>query len=203
MIPLTQVAHDLVRQVIRPGDIAIDATAGNGHDTLFLAQCVGSSGTVYGLDIQQDALTATANRLAAAGVTNAVLLHRSHAELREALSTVADNSVAAVMLNLGYLPGASKQMVTRADSTVRAIRDSLRLLRPGGILTVVAYTGHPGGLEELQAVRDLLGSLPPEEFQVTEPESTNDKVLAPRLLVVRTQSYWESPDRAHQVRRGR
>ena len=36
-----------VRDWIAPGDITIDATAGNGFDTLFLADAVGPNGLVY------------------------------------------------------------------------------------------------------------------------------------------------------------
>ena len=80
MTPLTELAHTLVRAVLQPGDIAIDATAGNGHDTQFLAECVGPNGTVYSFDIQLAALAVTTVRLAAAGLNNVILLQRSHAQ---------------------------------------------------------------------------------------------------------------------------
>ncbi|PID81943.1 hypothetical protein CSB20_00400, partial [bacterium DOLZORAL124_64_63] len=56
---LTAQAHLLVRDHITPGDTAIDATLGNGHDTLFLARCVGKTGTVIGFDVQTQAITST------------------------------------------------------------------------------------------------------------------------------------------------
>ena len=40
-------ARILLEKAVSPGDIAIDATAGNGHDTLFLAKLVGENGHVY------------------------------------------------------------------------------------------------------------------------------------------------------------
>lgn len=46
-------AHDTLRKVVRPGDYVIDATCGNGHDTLLLAELVGINGHVLGFDIQQ------------------------------------------------------------------------------------------------------------------------------------------------------
>ena len=57
-------AHYLVQKVLKPGDWAIDATAGNGKDTLFLAKTVTKSGQVFAFDIQDQALEMTRNLLA-------------------------------------------------------------------------------------------------------------------------------------------
>lgn len=62
---LTNAAAAVWAQVVRAGDVVVDATMGNGHDTLALAQLVGPSGTVYGFDIQQEAVDSTAAHLAA------------------------------------------------------------------------------------------------------------------------------------------
>ena len=48
--------------MILPGDIAIDATCGNGNDTLALAKLVfadGGQGLIYAFDLQQIALKNT------------------------------------------------------------------------------------------------------------------------------------------------
>ena len=58
-ISLVNVAHNLIKDVLHPGDIAIDATVGNGHDTLFLVEQVSPSGKVFGFDIQQAAIDST------------------------------------------------------------------------------------------------------------------------------------------------
>ena len=47
------------RKVVKPGDIVIDATCGNGHDALELVRMVcadNASGYVYAFDVQEDAL---------------------------------------------------------------------------------------------------------------------------------------------------
>ena len=185
MTPLTELAHTLVRAVLQPGDIAIDATAGNGHDTRFLAECVGPTGTVFSFDIQPAALAATAARLAAASLNNVVLLPRSHAEMPSALLDVRPGRVTAVMLNLGYLPRGDKHLTTQTDSTITAIRDGLTLLAPGGIMTIVVYPGHRSGADEATAVERQLNELSPAEFEVHEPSPTTDHNAAPRLFVVR------------------
>ena len=39
-------AQDILKQILQPGDTAIDATMGNGHDTAFLCETVGDCRTV-------------------------------------------------------------------------------------------------------------------------------------------------------------
>ena len=93
--------------------------------------------------------------------------------------------IAAIMWNLGYLPGGDKQLTTTLRSTVAAIQSGLALLARGGVMTIIAYTGHPGGLEEATAVEGLLRDLDPGEFQFTEPAPATHRFSPPRLFVVR------------------
>lgn len=58
----TQVVHSLWKHVLRKGDVVIDATCGNGHDTLALLRMVADKtggGCVYAMDIQKVALEST------------------------------------------------------------------------------------------------------------------------------------------------
>jgi glycine oxidase len=184
-ISLTEVAHLLIGAVLKPGDLAVDATVGNGHDTQFLATRVGALGHVYGFDIQAVAIEATRQRLTSVGIENVKLLHRSHAEMRDALADLNVKSVNAVTLNLGYLPSGDKEVITQADSTSAAIRGGLSLLAHGGIMTILAYTGHAGGNEEACAVDVLLKELPVTEFDVEELSAAKGRRSAPRLFVIR------------------
>ncbi len=185
MPPLTEQAHQFVRDAVRPGEIVIDATAGNGHDTRFLAELVGVDGLVYSLDLQSEAISRTRRLLEERGLKNVILSHRDHAELQLAIPDMQCGRVAAVMFNLGYLPGGDKGFVTRADSTQRAIDAALQLLRPAGVLTVLAYAGHPGGLDEANRVAKHLAHLSADRFTVSEPAaSKTHHAEAPRLFVV-------------------
>jgi predicted methyltransferase len=179
MSRLTAVAHAAVRAVLRGGETAIDATAGNGHDTRFLADLVGPSGHVFAFDVQAEALARTASSIGER--THVTLLARSHAEMRDAIPAEHRGRIGAVMFNLGYLPGGDHSITTRTDSTLPAIRAALELLRPGGVLTVLAYPGHPGGAEEADAVAQELAA-----FDVREQRSEKDGPTAPRLFVVHT-----------------
>ncbi|MFM1891187.1 MAG: hypothetical protein RLZ44_264 [Pseudomonadota bacterium] len=141
--------------MLRPGDLAVDATVGNGHDTLFLANTVGAGGRVIGFDIQPAALAAARARLTAAGLAARVELHLSgHQQLADYLPP--GQRLAVAMFNLGYLPGADKACITRPETTAQALTAAWAALRPGGLVSVLVYIGHPGGREELAAVQGWL-----------------------------------------------
>ena len=177
---LTDKAHQTVRSHLQLGDVAIDATAGNGYDTLFLAEAVGDAGLVFAFDVQPAALEQTAAKLSEAGRTNVQLLPQNHAEMANHIPAQYHGQVAAVMFNLGYLPRSDKSFRTEPATTRSAIRSALSLLQAGGVLTVLAYTGHPGGLEEAAQVEDLLQTLPAEEFEIAV--HIPDRPQAPRLF---------------------
>ena len=183
--PLTIQAHDVIRDLVREGDIAIDATAGNGHDTQFLADLVGVPGKIFAFDIQKMALKKTERRLNDANLQNVILINRDHAELADAIPKAYHGRIAAVMFNLGYLPGADKAVVTNVDSTRDGLLQAVSLLRPGGVVTVLAYTGHGGGVAEASAVEEVLGKLPNREFDVTSVESQPGRTSGPRLFLVK------------------
>ena len=175
-------AHELLGEALSEGDIAIDATAGNGHDVAFLAEQVGSSGKVYAFDLQREAIEATARILAEKGFGNVELNLCGHERMDERLPAEVLGQVAAVTFNLGYLPGGDKSVVTQTATTRLALRTSMDLLRPGGLLVVVAYRGHPGGPEECAAVREELSSL--TEDLSMEGDASVD-ATSPLLLVAR------------------
>ncbi len=153
---LTQLVHDRLKAHLRPGDFAVDATAGNGHDSLLLAQAVGAHGRVCSIDIQATAIDATRKRLGAADCLKQVqLILDNHAT---ALATVikASPRAAAIVFNLGYLPGSDKVVQTSVADTLAALNASAELLAPDGLLTVTAYRGHPGGQLEYEAVAEWM-----------------------------------------------
>lgn len=180
---LVHKAQEAIREVLGRGDAAVDATLGNGHDTRFLAEQVGPQGRVYGFDIQAGAVASTQARLAEAGLDARVTLYcRSHAEMDAVLGPALHGRVRAVMFNLGYLPGSDKRVITASDSTLAALNGSLALLAPGGRVSVLAYTGHPGGREEAEAVKAWAARLDPVRFRssIDIPERSG----APELVLV-------------------
>jgi len=158
-------AQRWVKERAGPGDIVVDATAGNGSDTLFLARTVGPRGRVYAFDVQAEALDSTRRRLEGEAATSSPLapvelIRAGHETMERFLPPEARGRVAAVMFNLGYLPGVPSPVITLPATTLAAMESSLRLLRTGGALTVVAYPGHEGGRAEADAVEAWAAALP-------------------------------------------
>lgn len=173
---LTEIVHARLADYLQPGDIAIDATAGNGHDTCFLAEKVGSNGQVIAMDIQEDALAATRIRLAEKRLVARVeLVLGDHTQQLEDLARTRPGSAAAVLFNLGYLPGGAKSIVTTPANTGRALESARSLLRLGGLLCVTAYRGHPGGPEEAAAVEAWMQARTDagDTVENHRPETTN------------------------------
>ena len=56
-------SHALLAPRLRAGDAVVDATAGNGHDTVFLAQRVLPGGRVFAFDVQAGALERTQSQI--------------------------------------------------------------------------------------------------------------------------------------------
>ena len=180
-------AHRLAAERIRPGDAVIDATVGNGVDTLFLCLRVGRRGTVYGCDIQEEAIERTRRRLAerlSEPPQRLVLVRRSHHELDEIVDARDRGRVSAVMFNLGWLPHGDPSVVTRPETTLPALDAALTLLAPGGVLTVVAYPGHPGGDAEAEAVERWARSLPSDRFEALLYRFCNRADRSPYLIAV-------------------
>ncbi|GAB2698247.1 class I SAM-dependent methyltransferase [Paenibacillus thermoaerophilus] len=185
-------AQKLVEERLHAGGTAVDATVGNGVDTLFLCKRVGPRGAVYGCDIQPQAIERARRRLAE-GLPEPPrtldLQCRSHHELRELVPAEHAGRVDAVMFNLGYLPGYEDEsgaapVITVPATTLPALEAALELLRPGGVLTVVLYPGHDGGGEEAAAVEAWASALPQERCQALRYQFQNRRASAPYLLAV-------------------
>ena len=183
---LSETAHNIIREHLHAGDLAIDATLGNGHDSLFLAQCVGETGHVYGFDVQLQALQASRQRLMQHGLLARVtVLHASHAQMIQQIPTNLHGRIKAIMFNLGYLPGADKRIITQTNTTLIAMEAACRLLAEQGVLTVLAYPGHVGGDEETRCLEQWLQRLNAECYQSDIIYSQQPKPTAPRLFVIR------------------
>jgi hypothetical protein len=156
--------HRELAMLLKPGGFYLDATCGNGHDTLFLCGLAGMQGRVLGLDIQPRA----------AAATNALL--RSHgfsaigkavcADHRRLAEYVPAGTADCVLFNFGWLPGAPHEVYSSAESTLPALRAGLAALKPGGVLAAVLYSGKVIGHAEKDAVLEFFHSLPLREYTV-------------------------------------
>lgn len=176
-----QYAKHLLSQVVSEGDIAVDATAGNGHDTLFLAELVGDTGHVYSFDIQQQAVDNTKNRL-----IEHDLLHRTTVVLdgHENLKKYINQSISGAIFNLGYLPGANHEIITKGYTTISAIQQLLNLLKVGGLIVLVVYYGHEGGVNERDELLNYVKQLPQKYVHVAKYEFLNQQNNPPFLIAI-------------------
>lgn len=176
-------AHRELAAVLREGDVAIDATAGNGHDTVFLAEKVGEQGKVIAFDVQAEAIAATRARVEGLGLGGRVrLIHGSHVALAD---HVEAGAVAAVVFNLGYLPGGDHGLITREAETLVALERALGVLKDRGLLAVVCYPGHAGGDTESEAVVRWSEGLDGGVYQVEMVRREGTLRPAPFLVMVR------------------
>ena len=175
-------SHFLLEKFVDQGDQVLDATAGNGYDTLFLARLVGSTGQVWSFDIQQEALDRTRAKLIRKDYQERVELVLSG---HEKLDQYIDSSIQAAVFNLGYLPGSDKDIVTTAKNTVIALDKTLKLLYKGGIAVLVIYTGHDGGLKEKQAVVNFCTQLEETDYNVLHYHFINQSNNPAQVLAIR------------------
>ena len=177
-VPLS---HLMLRQFVYPGDTVVDATCGNGNDTLLLAELVGQSGRVWAFDIQSEAIGQTTRKLANAGCSGQVkIIQAGH----ETMAGQVCAGVAAVVFNLGYLPGGDRTLITRPETTLAACRQALNLLKPGGILAVTIYPGHEGGDHEHHAVDTWAAGRDPHAFHTWRLGQVNVPASAPYLILI-------------------
>ncbi|MCH5463264.1 methyltransferase domain-containing protein [Lactobacillus sp. LC28-10] len=181
--PAVKYSHTLLKPIIAPGDTVVDATVGNGNDTIFLASLVGKAGHVLGFDIQQQALDETATQLTLTGMTNQVqLIHDGHEHLEQYLAP--QQQLAAAIFNLGYLPGGDKRVITHGDKTLSALTACLTHLRRGGIAALVVYYGHPGGEQEKEMVLEYVKRLDQHTYSVLQYGFINQIHEPPFLLAI-------------------
>ncbi len=176
---ITQWCRRFIREQVSEGDYCIDATCGNGHDTLLLCELAGRKGMTAGFDIQRQALEKTRERLKEAGVEErAELFGCGHEKMKEALAgsercrgmleKTEDGygSVSCVVFNFGYLPGGSHDIATRAETSLEALRQGMDLLKKGGIISLCIYSGKDSGFEEKDAVMEYLKTLDSKKYLV-------------------------------------
>lgn len=178
------IAMETAARVLRPGDRAVDATMGNGHDTLMLCFLVGETGRVYAFDVQQQALNSTLARLKGQGVADRAELHLLG---HEHMAEVVPGGVRLVMFNLGWLPGSDKTVRTKWESTQKAVEAALNLLSPMGVCIITIYPGHAEGEEERKNLMGCLAALPPQRFNVLHHRFLNAGEGAPECAVIQKQ----------------
>lgn len=191
MLKQLEMAHWMLKDIIKTNDVVVDSTMGNGYDTQFLAEL---GANVYAFDVQEEALNATEKRLDDAGIKNQIfeknlsnLLTEPSVNLvlsgHEKLSEYVKEPIKAAIFNLGYLPKTDKSVVTKADTTLTALDALTNQLVVGGRIAIMIYYGHEGGMEEKNAVIKWTSSLPQKDWEVTSYAPLN-QIHTPPILVL-------------------
>lgn len=178
---ITEVNKIFLEKIIEKGHVVIDATMGNGYDTVYLGNLVGETGKVYAFDVQEEALTSTRKKVVRDNMEDRIeLILDGH----ENLDKYVKEEVSCVVFNLGYLPRAKHMVITKPDTTLEAIKKSLELLKPNGIISIAAYIGHEGGLDEKNYICEYLDNLDQRQYNVLHMEFTNQINNPPQLILV-------------------
>lgn len=173
-------AQFLVAERVNPGDVVVDATCGNGNDTVFLAKLVGDKGRVYAFDIQERAIINTKNSLLKNNLLNNVeLINDSHENIINWIKT----PITAAMFNLGYLPKSDKLITTEPNKTIKAIDSLLKLIKVDGIITIIVYKGHDYG-NEAKIIEGYLEEINQKNFQILKYNFINQINNPPYLIAI-------------------
>ncbi|MDD7418457.1 class I SAM-dependent methyltransferase [uncultured Blautia sp.] len=168
---ITAWCSGFIRNQVQDGDLCIDATMGNGNDTLLLSRLCGSTGKVLAFDIQEQALNATRERLDTANAPdNYTLLLESHANMAQ---YAEPGSVNCIVFNFGYLPGGNHALATRGETSVQALSQALILLKKGGMISLCIYSGGDSGFEERDQILAWLKQLDSHKYLVIKSEYYN------------------------------
>ena len=155
-----EIAQLVLKNNLPQAKIVVDATAGNGNDTLFLAENAPGA-QIYAFDVQPMAIAATKEKTAAYKERITYIMD-SHANIQK----IVPDGIDAAMFNLGYLPGGNHEVTTEARITIEAVEQTVNKLSLNGLLAIVVYPGHPAGAEEEEALGEYIHLLPAEKFTV-------------------------------------
>ncbi len=177
-----ELSHFYLKNMIKPGAFAVDATCGNGGDTAFLASLVGDSGEVWAFDIQKEALEHTKDRLEQEHSANCVrLILDGHENMDKYLG---EQKADAFVFNLGYLPGGDHSIHTKAETTISALQTAVACMSPTGIICISIYHGKDSGFTERDAVLDYLKTLDSHKYNVILHEYSNKPNFPPIFALV-------------------
>lgn len=79
------------------------------------------------------------------------------------------------MFNLGWLPKSDKEVITKPESTIKALESLAEIADETNLISVLAYPAHEGGRSELECVEEYLKKYSPRIFR--DEKNPNSPVL--------------------------
>lgn len=171
---ITDVAKIFMGKYLDDESICIDATLGNGYDSEYLTK---KAKYVYAFDIQKKAIETSKKRIQNQNIKYILDGH-------ENVDQYINKKIDLAVFNLGYLPKSNKKIITKKDTTIKAIKKISKLLKKGKAVIICSYYGHDGGLEEKNAVEDFLKGLKQTEFITAKYNLINRENNPPILYLI-------------------
>ncbi len=184
------IAKNYWKNFLEKNHVVIDATCGNGYDSLFISQILLDSlkGKLYCFDIQKKAIEATylllKNNLPYKIFEKITFINKSHEDFSKYIKT----KVNLIIYNLGYLPKSNKQLTTKVSSTLLSIKSALSLLDDKGAISITSYPGHEEGEKEEKALLSFLSTLDNLKYSVCYHKWLN-KEKAPSIFWIENNFY--------------
>ncbi len=182
----TELAHLFWNTYLQIGDTVVDATCGNGNDTLALAKLViqKGQGHIFSFDIQKIAIERSQKlletSLTPSQLEKTTLIHASHTQFEEYLQ---GQYISLFAYNLGYLPKGDKALHTLSETTLESLNLAFKLLKPGGIISLMCYPGHKEGAIERDLLCEWGAKLQSKLCHVTHHQKLN-ALNAPELVLI-------------------
>lgn len=177
-------AHSLLDETVSKGSVVVDATLGNGHDSLFLSELVGEDGHVYSFDIQEAAIHQSEKLFAEHGIHNVTTIFSGHEKASEVLGKRFVESIDGCIFNLGFLPGSDKAVTTNSSTTIEAINQIFSLLKPERYIVIVIYPGHEEGQAEKNELLTYLEDFPAKQADIIRYQMVNRSEKAPFVVAL-------------------
>lgn len=168
---------DFISSLDKENITCVDATLGNGNDSLFLSNLVKDKGTIFAYDIQALSLENSQKLFNEHNVTNVFMKLKSHEYIDE-------DNIDLAIFNLGFLPGSDKSIKTNKVSSINAIKALLPKMNKDNMLLIIClYVGHPEGIEESIVIDEYLKTLPGSKYLVSKYQNYN-RPTSPYVLTV-------------------
>ncbi|WP_175615149.1 tRNA (mnm(5)s(2)U34)-methyltransferase [Piscibacillus halophilus] len=177
-------AHDLLSQSVTKGSVVVDATLGNGHDSLFLSRLVGEHGNVYSFDVQQEAIDQSDKLFNEQGIHNVTSILTGHENAKDQLTKRGIHEIDGCIFNLGFLPGSDHSVTTSSYTTIEAINQIFSLLKPERYIVIVVYPGHEEGRIEKEKLITFLKSFPAKRADIAQYRMVNRSDKAPFVVAL-------------------
>ena len=168
----------------------LDATLGQGKDSLYLAQTTTlQNRKLFAVDIQQESLEvsqlAFEKELPSAALEKIHLIQSCHSDLDFA----SMSPLVLIVYNLGYLPGGDKSITTQTATTLKSIELALTAVVRSGMITITCYPGHAEGKTELIKLHDFLWNLPKKNWSVAHIQFAQENSSAPTLWIIQRSNF--------------